>query len=299
MSGEPVVLTPEDNLYYYALGTDVPKDATKAFRSESGFQGTDISAMWRIKILTQMFGPAGIGWYSEVVRYWENHEYGDHEDRVFCDVALYVRGPDGWSKPIYGTGGNRMWTWRWKDDSKSEKLWIPNDDCYKMAETDAFGSACKKLGIGGKVYWSQDKSKYTMLEDGTIEAGEMTNREALMEQFKAQENARNLAKQRKVQKDADVRGAEVVATEQIGDDKVGEKMAEHYGIDIDQARKAIILCRNRHTGGEPNPIIQQFMDDHDGTFMATWSPTTIIECYKALVLAGSIDDTASTEEASA
>ena len=30
-----------------------------------------------------------------------------------------------------------------------------------MAITDAFGVACKYLGIGADVYWANDKSKYT------------------------------------------------------------------------------------------------------------------------------------------
>ena len=35
-----------------------------------------------------------------------------------------------------------------------------------MAETDALGSACKKLGFGASVYWEQDKTKYTIDENG-------------------------------------------------------------------------------------------------------------------------------------
>ena len=46
-----------------------------------------------------------------------------------------------------------------------------------MAETDALGSACKKLGIGAKVYWDTDRTKYTLEEDGSVTAEEVSEEE--------------------------------------------------------------------------------------------------------------------------
>ena len=36
------------------------------------------------------------------------------------------------------------------------------------------------------------------------------------------------------------------------------------------------------------------MEDNDGQFMVNWSPSTILECYREMVLKSYIEDTAST-----
>lgn len=331
-----------DNLRFYARVAHVPEEARKLIGAGRLSGKTDISPMWRIKALTETFGPCGFGW-RYTIKNQRLESSPDETIKAFVDIDLYVRDPETgeWSEPIPGIGGNNFYV-------QEKGGWYTNDECFKSALTDAISVAAKALGVGADVYWSKDTTKYTALSDGTVwahapseeeekaEAQLMTvyaderfraeidalvakhiveaeakrrldaeaaeeqrrkdNRARLAEQAKAEEEARKAAKARK---DADARGAEVVATEQIGDDTVGERMAEHYGIDIDKAKMEIIRCRNRHTGGEPNPVIEQFTADNDGTFMANWSASTIVECYKALVLAGSIDDTASTEEASA
>lgn len=172
-----------DNLIFYAQGAEPPKEALKSFRSDTGFSGTDINAMWRIKKITELFGPVGIGWYTESKFSEIRDLYGEHEDRVFCDLSLFTKNPETgeWSKPITGTGGNKMWSWRWKDQNHTERVYLPNDDCFKMAETDAFGQACKKLGIGASVYWENDRSKYTIDEDGTVSVHVPTDEEVRRE----------------------------------------------------------------------------------------------------------------------
>ena len=52
--------TIEKNLSLYNEGRSVPEEAKKAFDT-GRFKGTDVNPMWRIKTLTSMFGPAGIG----------------------------------------------------------------------------------------------------------------------------------------------------------------------------------------------------------------------------------------------
>lgn len=142
-----------NNLRYYDFARDVPKEAQRDFNN-GRFSGTDINPMWRIKMLTAMYGPAGIGWYTEIVR---REAYEPTPDTVFCfiDINLYVKEDGEWSKPIFGTGGNSLKT-------KTSKGYIQaSDEAWKMAYTDALGSACKNLGIGADVYWQSDKTKYT------------------------------------------------------------------------------------------------------------------------------------------
>ena len=127
-----------DNMRYYNKSRTVPQDALKAF-SNGRFSGTDINPMWRIKILTEMFGPAGIGWYTEVLRQ-EVVPVDDGNLMVFVDINLYVREGDEWSKPIFGTGGNTL-----KLKGRGD------DEGFKKAYTDAMSIACKALGIGADV----------------------------------------------------------------------------------------------------------------------------------------------------
>lgn len=136
-----------DNLSIYDAGRAVPQEAQKEF-SNGRFSGTDINPMWRIKKLTELFGPAGIGWYYEVTS--ERSEV--HGDVVIAvvDLNLYIKYNGEWSKPIYGTGGNVLL-----------RKGQTSDEGYKMALTDALSVACKALGIGADIYFAKDKTKYT------------------------------------------------------------------------------------------------------------------------------------------
>ena len=55
----------EENLAIYNEGRVVPEEAKKPFDT-GRFKGTDVNPMWRIKMLTSIFGPAGLGWSTEV-----------------------------------------------------------------------------------------------------------------------------------------------------------------------------------------------------------------------------------------
>lgn len=141
-----------DNLYFYNMGKEVPETAKKPIKGGRMSGNTDINPMWRIKKLTEMFGPCGIGWYYIPVKKWME-TYGE-EVACFVDIELYIKVDGEWSKPIYGNGGNMF--------AVQEKSGIHiSDECYKMATTDAISVACKQLGIGADVYWNNDRTKYT------------------------------------------------------------------------------------------------------------------------------------------
>lgn len=148
-----------ENMEIYEKFRNVPENAVKPFDNGS-FKGTDINTMWRIKCLTEQFGPVGKGWYIRPEKTWKE----DIEDEVyvFMDISLFVKypGETEWSAPIYGTGGNKLVKY-----VKSSDRYKGSDEAYKMAATDAFGNACKYLGIGADVYWENDKTKYTPFEN--------------------------------------------------------------------------------------------------------------------------------------
>ena len=94
------------NMRIYEDSRKVPAEAQKSFNNGK-FSGTDINPMWRIKKLTELFGPCGIGWYYDVIS--ERAEQHGDMTMAIVDLNLYIRAEDGvWSKPIYGTGGNTL-----------------------------------------------------------------------------------------------------------------------------------------------------------------------------------------------
>lgn len=143
------------NLHIYESARAVPPEACKSFNNGK-FSGTDINPMWRIKKLTELFGPAGIGWYYEVISE-RSERLNDDTLIAVVDLNLYIKVDGEWSKPIYGTGGNQL-------VSKTKNGTATSDEGYKMALTDALSVACKALGIGANVYFEKDKTKYTAPE---------------------------------------------------------------------------------------------------------------------------------------
>ena len=51
-----------EKLEIYNRCREVPKEAQKAIAAGRLKGKTDINPMWRIKKLTELFGPAGTGW---------------------------------------------------------------------------------------------------------------------------------------------------------------------------------------------------------------------------------------------
>ena len=148
------------NLSIYERVRCVPKEAKKEIEAGRLKGKHDINPMWRIKALTEVFGPAGFGWYTEVVRTWtEASESG--EMAVFVDINLYVKNDSEWSKPIFGNGGNKLIA-NEKKYENGQQVYIPylDDDAYKKAYTDAISVAAKALGVGADVYFEKDKGKY-------------------------------------------------------------------------------------------------------------------------------------------
>lgn len=145
---------PSDNLHIYRQVRSVPEDAQKPFESSWGKTLTEINGMWRIQKLTELFGPCGEGWFTEVTRQ-ERVDFPNGEICVFTDINLYLKDTKTgrWSKPIRGTGGNRLVL------KNADGLFI-DDEAYKKAYTDALGIACKALGFGADIYWGRNDSKY-------------------------------------------------------------------------------------------------------------------------------------------
>ncbi len=145
-----------DNLKYYNVGRQVPQEAKKSIGGGRLKGMTDINPMWRIKKLTEMFGPCGIGWKYEIEKEWI--EKSGDEQAAFIKINLHIKNEDKWSDAIPGVGGSMFVT-------KEKAGLYTSDECFKMALTDALSVSCKALGIAADVYFDKDKSKYEVKED--------------------------------------------------------------------------------------------------------------------------------------
>lgn len=154
-----------DKLSIYNSVRAVPEEAKKVIQAGNIKGFTDINPMWRIKVLTEQFGPCGFGWYTEITNQWIVAG-PDEKQAAFCNINLYVRMGDEWSKPIVGTGGSGF-----VNVFKGSP--VTSDEAYKMAYTDAISVACKSLGIGADVYWDKDKTKYSEQAENPPASGAM------------------------------------------------------------------------------------------------------------------------------
>lgn len=142
-----------ENLRIYEEGRAVPENAKKQIVAGRLKGMTDINPMWRIKKLTEMFGPCGLGWYYEITEKWIDTSMANEEITASVRINLYYKLENEWSKPVVGIGGSKL-------VSSERSGPYTNDECYKMALTDAISVACKALGIGADVYWKKDNTKY-------------------------------------------------------------------------------------------------------------------------------------------
>ena len=146
----------ENNMIIYNQLKEVPQEAQKKITGGRLVGMTDIKPMWRIEKLTEVFGPVGIGWYTKTLKK-ELLAGANNEMIAVVDIELYVnyRIPlrleeDLWSVGIEGSGGSSY-------ISNEKKGQYTNDECFKMAYTDALSVACKSLGMGANVYWGDSK----------------------------------------------------------------------------------------------------------------------------------------------
>ena len=142
-----------NNLEIYNKAAAVPKNAQKTITAGRLKGMTDINPMWRIKMLTEIFGMCGMGWKYTIT----DKRIVEGSDGVVCafvDIELYVKADGEWSDAIPGTGGSQL--------VASERSGLhTNDECFKMALTDALSVACKALGFGADIYWQDGRTKYS------------------------------------------------------------------------------------------------------------------------------------------
>lgn len=162
-----------NNLKRWEQFRSVPKEAQKAIGGGRLKGMTDINPVWRIKVLTEVYGACGVGWKYEIAKK-ELTDGVNGEVTAFVDVLLYVKEDDVWSEPIPGIGGSMY-------IAKESAGLRTNDEAFKMALTDALSVSCKALGIGADVYWQggTKSSEYDQGAELSANIEKATEREVL------------------------------------------------------------------------------------------------------------------------
>lgn len=139
---------------YYDAMKQAPKWALREITAGRLKGKTDINPQWRYEKLTEVFGTCGDGWKYEVVDF-QTVPAANGEIAAFAKINLYVKIDGKWTDPIPGVGGSML--------VEQEKNGLhTNDECYKMAVTDALSVAGKMLGLAADVYkglWDGTKYK--------------------------------------------------------------------------------------------------------------------------------------------
>lgn len=130
-----------------------PANALKKIEAGRLKGKSDINPQWRYEVMTEVFGPCGVGWKFTVDRVW-SEPASDGQVFAFAAVSIYIRYNDEWSNAIPGYGGSML--------LEMERNGIhSSDEGYKMAITDAIGTAMKMIGVAAEVYrGNYDGSKY-------------------------------------------------------------------------------------------------------------------------------------------
>lgn len=144
--------TLQTNMRFYEQLRQVPNHAIKTISAGRLKGMSDINPVWRIKIMTEVFGPCGIGWKYEIVKQWQ--EAFGQEVKAFTNINLYVKIDGQWSDPIPGTGGATI------VEVNSKGYSYVNDEGFKMALTDAMSVCMKSLGVAADIYFSKDKVQF-------------------------------------------------------------------------------------------------------------------------------------------
>lgn len=144
-----------ENMTFYDYARKVPEVAIKPIKGGRLSGMSDINPMWRIKTLTEMFGPCGIGWWYDIIEKRFEHDPITKQTAAFVEIKLYYKDPatGAESHGIPGLGGASF-------VAQERSGPYMSDEAEKMALTDAISVAAKALGVAADVYFAKDRTKY-------------------------------------------------------------------------------------------------------------------------------------------
>lgn len=150
-----------NNMDIYNKVKAVPEDAQKEIKGGRLKGMTDISPMWRIEKLTELFGACGQGWGTSVVAFQKD----EHREEVVitCTLELWYKLDGTAINRVFGVGSSKL-------VAKEVNNYYVDDEAYKKAYTDAISVAAKSLGVGAEIYRYGKSSTGSKYEQRTVEA---------------------------------------------------------------------------------------------------------------------------------
>jgi len=165
-----------------------PETALKSIQAGRLKGKSDINPQWRYQAMTEVFGPCGIGWKYTIDSLW-TVPASDNQHFAFANISLYIKQGYEWSEPIPANGGSIM-------VAKESSGMHSNDEAYKMAITDALGTAMKMLGVAAEIYLGNwDGSKYKNIPED--EKPKLLTKDQLVEKMKTSSNDFELSARKK------------------------------------------------------------------------------------------------------
>jgi hypothetical protein len=145
-----------DNMRIWNEVARPPESALKKITGGRLNGKTDINPQWRMKAMTEQFGPCGEGWGYTIEKLWT--EPSGDEVAAFALVTVWYESREN---KVPGIGGSMLL-------AKESGGLRTNDEAFKMATTDALSVALKAIGVAADIYaglW--DGSKY---KDGPVQS---------------------------------------------------------------------------------------------------------------------------------
>jgi hypothetical protein len=165
VAGKPPASAPAHGLRLWNKLQTTDPQFTKGFK-RPGFSGTMIDPTWRMKIMTETFGPVGLGWG------WDEIQQQITTDCVFIQIRAWYMLDGVKLQAGAQWGGNVLYNTRTSEPGKQ----FPNDEAFKMAATDALGKSLLSIGLASDVYLGFfDDAKY---RDDADAVYDKKNREA-------------------------------------------------------------------------------------------------------------------------
>lgn len=131
-----------------------PKEALTPIKGGRIKGASNINPQWRIDTMNRRYGPYGYGWKIQVVNSWVESVEHSKERMAHVLINVFIKNEAGeWSEGAPGFGGNML--------VEQEKGGLhTSDEGYKMAFTDALGTALRLFEVGGHIYRGFNDNKY-------------------------------------------------------------------------------------------------------------------------------------------
>lgn len=138
-------MTTEKNMQIWSQVCETDPAFTKSF-TRGTFKGTDVNPAWRMKRLTEVFGPAGTGWGYDIKERWVDNWPGMQAACCYVRLSLW-----------YVLDGERRET---PEQIGGTVVDFAPDECWKMSITDAVGKCAMSIGLAADIYLGLFDTKY-------------------------------------------------------------------------------------------------------------------------------------------